>query len=161
MDDASLRADCSACAGLCCVFLAFDRGPLFGFDKAAGEACRNLTEQNRCGIHDLLAANGFAGCARYDCLGAGQRVTALFAGLSWRDSPATARVMFEAFRKLRLVHELLLLVRGGAGGAWIEAVLDPPDGWSLASLLTLDSDSIAAEVRASVRRDILGGEGPP
>ena len=27
MPDASLRGDCSRCIGLCCVALAFDRGP--------------------------------------------------------------------------------------------------------------------------------------
>jgi hypothetical protein len=41
MDDAEFRGDCARCAGLCCVLLAFDRGPLFAFDKPAGIACRH------------------------------------------------------------------------------------------------------------------------
>jgi hypothetical protein len=41
MPDAPLLGDCSRCIGLCCVSLAFDRGPRFAFDKRAGEACRH------------------------------------------------------------------------------------------------------------------------
>jgi hypothetical protein len=101
MDDASLRADCSRCIGLCCVFLAFDRGPLFAFDKAPGEPCRHLDGCNRCAIHGVLDARGFAGCARYDCFGAGQAVTAMFTGRSWRDGGATMGEMYDAFVQVR------------------------------------------------------------
>lgn len=99
-----LRADCPACVGLCCVALAFDCSALFAFDKPAGEACRHLTSAHRCAIHARLTAEGMAGCARYDCLGAGQRATTLFPGR------APDREMFEAFRVLREVHGLLQLL---------------------------------------------------
>jgi hypothetical protein len=102
MDDAeTLRADCSRCIGLCCVVLAFDRGPLFAFDKPPGVACPHLSAADRCGIHDELAARGFAGCAAYDCLGAGQAVTAMFAGRHWRDGARTMREMYDAFVRIR------------------------------------------------------------
>ena len=42
----------------------------------------------------------------FDCLGAGQRVTAAFAGRDWR-TPGVAAPMFAAFGVARQVHELL------------------------------------------------------
>jgi hypothetical protein len=105
MDDAaSLRADCSRCIGLCCVLLAFDRGPLFGFDKPPGQPCRHLDASDRCAIHPAREARGFTGCARYDCLGAGQAVTAMFEGRSWRDDAVTMREMYDAFVRVREAH---------------------------------------------------------
>jgi hypothetical protein len=116
----TLSADCSRCAALCCVALAFDRSELFGFDKAAGVPCAHL-DGHECSIHAEREREGFAGCARYDCLGAGQRVTLeLFAGRSWRDEPSLGAPMMDAFHRLHEVHELLELVR--AAGAW---PLDP------------------------------------
>lgn len=114
MDDASLRADCSRCIGLCCVLLAFDRGPLFSFDKPAGEPCPHLDPACRCAIHDRLEATGFAGCVRYDCLGAGQAVTAMFAGHSWRDGPETMRRMYDAFVRIREANRQRLATRPAA-----------------------------------------------
>ena len=111
MTDVSLRADCAQCAALCCVALAFDASHLFAFDKPAGRACPNLSARDRCTIHARREESGFAGCVRFDCLGAGQRVTRLFAGHSWREDEATARSMFEAFGAMRRVHEMLLLLR--------------------------------------------------
>jgi uncharacterized protein YjbI with pentapeptide repeats len=60
----------------------------------------------RCGIHADLRDRGFAGCTVFDCLGAGQRVTAAFAGRDWR-TPEVAAPMFAAFGIARQVHELL------------------------------------------------------
>lgn len=106
----TLRGDCARCIGLCCVVLAFDRGPLFGFDKPAGEPCHHLDAGNRCRIHAALDAEGFGGCARYDCFGAGQAVTALFAGQSWRDGPETMRVMYDVFVLLREQNRIKALI---------------------------------------------------
>ena len=39
-----LTADCSKCAALCCVAMAFDKGDMFGCDKVAGEVCKHLDE---------------------------------------------------------------------------------------------------------------------
>jgi hypothetical protein len=105
---ASLRPDCTRCAALCCVAPAFDAEQGFGYDKPAGEACRHLLADNRCGIHPVLVAQGFPGCASFDCFGAGQRATSLFAA-DWRESPESARRMFETYSRLRTLHELLAM----------------------------------------------------
>jgi hypothetical protein len=148
--DASLRGDCSRCIGLCCVALAFDRGPSFAFDKPAGTPCRHLSETHDCTIHDSLERRGLAGCAGYDCRGAGQLVTAMFASHSWRDSPAVARQMFAAFAKLREIQTMRSLSRD------FYARLAPPvSGWTLDALLVLDIPALRralADHLASPRR---------
>jgi hypothetical protein len=145
MDDAMLRADCARCAALCCVAHCFDRSDDFAFDKASGEACPHLTVGFGCAIHANRAAHGMRGCERYDCAGAGQRVVQeLFAGRTWRDHPEIAAPMLEAFRILRRVHELLLLLRTAERLPLAEIyrrksrelrdALSPTDGWTLESL---------------------------
>jgi hypothetical protein len=108
-----LEADCSACAALCCVGLALDRGAAFAIDKPAGVPCPNLSG-HACTIHATLGARGFAGCVRFDCAGAGQRTIALFNGASWRDEPDLLAPMLDTFRHLRRVHELLGLLEAAA-----------------------------------------------
>ncbi|WP_196260606.1 hypothetical protein [Pelagibacterium limicola] len=76
MNEDRLRTDCARCIGLCCVLLAFDR-------RLSSEV------------------EGFGGCMRYDCFGAGQAVMAMFEGLSWREGSETMRVMYDAFVVLR------------------------------------------------------------
>jgi hypothetical protein len=151
-----LRADCARCAALCCVALAFDRSSSFAFDKKAGEACRHLAADHRCAVHGALAREGMSGCAGYDCLGAGQRVVQEVFGGRRERSPA----MFDAFRAMRLVHELLLLLREAAGLDWppaqaaaratLEAALTP-DVWTLASLSEFERGPMAGQVRAFLR----------
>src|SRR5258706_258674 len=68
-----LRADCQRCFALCCVAPAFSASADFAIDKAAGQPCPNLRADFRCSIHDRLRPRGFAGCAAFDCLGAGRR----------------------------------------------------------------------------------------
>jgi hypothetical protein len=101
-----LRADCARCVGLCCVAPAFARSADFAVDKPAGTPCTHLAEDFRCAVHADLRDRGFAGCTVFDCLGAGQRVTAAFAGRDWR-TPEVAAPMFAAFGVARQVHELL------------------------------------------------------
>ncbi|HSM95718.1 MAG TPA: hypothetical protein VLT91_06725 [Rhizomicrobium sp.] len=149
-----LRADCARCAALCCVALAFDRSSSFAFDKKAGEACRHLAPDNRCAVHDVRA--GMSGCAAYDCLGAGQRVVQeLFGG-----SRVRSAAMFDAFRAMRLVHELLLLLREAArlplsrAQAAQRDALEralTPDAWTRASLSAFERGLLPAEVRAFLR----------
>ena len=98
-----LRADCSSCFGLCCVALTFSRSADFAIDKPAGEACRNLDDNFRCGIHTQLRPKGFQGCTVYDCFGAGQEISRR-AGRSWREQPGAD--MFAALPILRQLHEL-------------------------------------------------------
>ncbi|MBT9386159.1 hypothetical protein KM176_19980 [Pseudooceanicola sp. CBS1P-1] len=106
-----LRTDCSKCAALCCLALAFDRGRDFAFDKNPGEPCRNLSGHS-CTIHDRLDGEGMRGCVAYDCLGAGNRVVQeVFAGRSWQSEPQLTRPMMEAFSGMREVHRRIDLLR--------------------------------------------------
>jgi hypothetical protein len=158
MLDPMLRADCARCAALCCVFLAFDRSELFAIDKAPGEPCPHLTSDCRCHIHAKLTRCGFGGCARYDCLGAGQHVTQhLFGGRSWRENPELTRPMLEAFRAMRGVHELLhlldmagrlpLTTAQAAARDQLRNRLLPAGGWTLELLVDFERGPLPAEVR--------------
>ena len=125
MDRVSLRPDCARCASLCCVGLAFDRSALFGFDKPAGEPCRNLEPSGACRIHGELERRGFGGCVAFDCHGAGQYVTQeMFAGRSWRDDPSLLQPMMTAFGPIRELHELLMILREADGLPLPAAVRD-------------------------------------
>jgi uncharacterized protein YjbI with pentapeptide repeats len=107
-DRRRLRGDCERCVGLCCVVPAFSTSADFAFDKPAGEPCRHLGSDFRCAIHDRLRAEGFPGCAAYDCFGAGQRVTReAFPGQDWRRTPEIAGPLFARFTIVRQLHELL------------------------------------------------------
>jgi hypothetical protein len=162
MLDQTLQADCSRCAALCCVALAFDRSPLFAFDKPAGAPCPHLRPDHRCGIHTCREEHGFAGCARYDCAGAGQAATALFAGgslgRSWQDTPELLPAMLEAFHILRDVHHFLGLL-AAAGRLPLTAALvqsrtklltalQPPGGWTARALAQFDWDDLRRSIKA-------------
>ncbi|MGI5271488.1 pentapeptide repeat-containing protein [Nonomuraea sp. CA-218870] len=88
--------------------LPFSRSADFAADKAAGEPCRNLGADFRCGIHRDLRREGYPGCVAYDCFGAGQKVSqVVYAGQDWRRRPGSARQMFAVFPVVRQLHELL------------------------------------------------------
>lgn len=107
----SLEPDCQNCVAFCCVALAFDKGKHFAFDKKAGSACHHLAENHLCNIHEKLDTNGFSGCVRYNCFGAGQRVAGeTFGGKSWRDHPELADKMFEAFSLVEKLHGLISML---------------------------------------------------
>lgn len=103
----SLTEDCGQCAALCCLALAFDKGEDFAIDKPAGTPCPHLA-RHACSIHARLEDEGFPGCIRYSCTGAGQRVVQeIFGGQSWQDDPALTRPMIDVFRGMREVQERL------------------------------------------------------
>lgn len=104
-----LEADCEACAALCCVALAFDKGEAFAIDKPAGLPCPHL-RHHACGIHEDLDRRGFSGCAVYDCEGAGQRALALHGGVSWQEDLEQLAPMQESFAHLRVIHGLIGLL---------------------------------------------------
>ncbi|WP_051840906.1 pentapeptide repeat-containing protein [Streptomyces sp. NRRL F-5126] len=107
-DDPGLRADCASCFGLCCVALSFSAVAGFPADKDAGEPCRHLGADFGCGVHRELRRRGYAGCAVYDCFGAGQKVSRhTFGGTDWRRAPETAPAMFAALPVMRQLQELL------------------------------------------------------
>jgi hypothetical protein len=111
-----LRADCTRCFALCCVAPAFSRSSEFAIDKPAGVPCPNLADDDRCSIHDRLRPEGFAGCAAYDCFGAGQRLAQqTFGGRHWRTHPELARPMMAAVPVMRGIHELLWYLHEALG----------------------------------------------
>jgi len=158
----TLRADCARCQALCCVALPFDRGEWFAFDKRANVRCQHLTPGLRCGIHRELSARGQPGCAAYDCYGAGQRITQeLFVGVSWHDQPEASASMLDAFRRLKRVHELRLLLHE-AGRLTLPrkettarqrllAQLEPTPDFSRESLAALELAELETAVQAWLR----------
>ncbi|MEK5163927.1 pentapeptide repeat-containing protein [Paenibacillus sp. FSL R5-0527] len=105
---ADLQADCEHCFGLCCVALPYAASVDFAADKAAGQPCSNLRDDFRCGVHDSLRQRGYRGCTVYDCFGAGQKISQVtFGGISWREAPESAALMYELFPVMWQLHELL------------------------------------------------------
>ncbi len=112
MTETLFADDCSRCADLCCIALAFDRGLGFGLDKPAGQPCPNLAPRGGCRIHRERLDRGFAGCVAFSCAGAGPRVTQeLFDGASWRQDERLLIPMSKAFGQARRLHDWLLLLR--------------------------------------------------
>ncbi|THA26265.1 pentapeptide repeat-containing protein [Streptomyces sp. RKND-216] len=112
----ALRADCARCFALCCVALPFVASTDFPVDKPAGTPCANLRDGFGCGIHSRLRERGWAGCAVYDCLGAGQKVSqTTYGGRDWRRHHGLAREMFAVFPVVRQLHELLRYLTEAVG----------------------------------------------
>jgi uncharacterized protein YjbI with pentapeptide repeats len=108
IDRTALRADCSRCAALCCVGLAFAASADFAFSKRAGVPCTNLQSDFRCGIHSELRRSGLKGCTVFDCFGAGQKtLQRTFGGADWRSGPDIAAQMFKVFPVMTQLHEML------------------------------------------------------
>jgi uncharacterized protein YjbI with pentapeptide repeats len=165
-DRSDLRADCAACAGLCCVVPAFTASSDFAIDKPSGVPCPNLAHDDfGCTIHSELREQGFPGCTVYDCFGAGQRVVqGQFGGRTWRTSPEIRDEMFAAFEVLERLHELLWYLADAASrpasrplraevdGLW-EAVEDAAGDPLHADVVTLQlrADPLLGEVSGLVR----------
>ena len=111
-DMSALVADCAACAGLCCVAPGFDAGDDFAFSKRALAPCRHLGSDNLCRIHETLEDQGFPGCARFDCKGAGPYVlTHVFPRKNWRTDRETLEAMADAYRRMRAICDMIELFR--------------------------------------------------
>lgn len=106
MDALEFQSDCDHCFGLCCVALAFSRSDDFGHDKLAGEPCFHLDAKARCSIHARREDLGYEGCEAFECLGAGQRASAVFAAQNWRRDSAIARRMHARFALLLQLQEM-------------------------------------------------------
>ncbi|PID36620.1 MAG: hypothetical protein CR993_04555 [Rhodobacterales bacterium] len=142
--------------------LAFDHGPSFAFDKAAGTPCPNLAPNFTCTIHETLAQQGFPGCTRYDCKGAGQRIsTEVFPHENWRDTPSRKADILDAFATLRRVHEGLELIQTAeklplpadkrAELAKITAHYLPETPWTPESLARFDADHLPTRLATFLR----------
>jgi hypothetical protein len=111
--DLHLVPDCGSCFGLCCAAPALVASPEFAIDKPGGQPCPHLAAGFRCDIHARLRQEGFAGCALFDCHGAGQKVSQVtFGGRDWRRSPDLAAPMFAAFAIMHDLHTLLWYLSG-------------------------------------------------
>ncbi len=142
-----LSADCSRCAGLCCVGPAFAASADFAIDKPAATPCPNLQDDFRCGIHDRLRPEGFPGCTVFDCFGAGQRITQqTFGGRSWQEAPEIAGAQFAVLPVMRQLHEILWYL---AEAATLPAAVDLHPAVERARVATerlaaLDAESLRA-----------------
>ncbi|OLT50439.1 pentapeptide repeat-containing protein [Cellulosimicrobium sp. CUA-896] len=180
LEQLDLRADCARCTGLCCVALTLTRSADFAIDKPSGTPCPHLRGDFGCGIHSRLRTSGFPGCTAYDCLGAGQRVTAAVRAVhddaTWRDGDAAARDAFAALPALTQLHELLwyltdVLAHPGAGLVHDDARRALAEtsalaGLPAAELLALDAGPVRRRVgplvdraSAAVRAASLRGRG--
>ncbi|MQW75205.1 pentapeptide repeat-containing protein [Nocardioides sp. dk4132] len=169
--DPSLRPDCGACVGLCCVALPFGRSRDFAFDKAAGEACRHLTPADACGIHADLRERGMVGCTVFGCHGAGQQVSqVVYAGRSWRDGDVVVGEMFAVFAVVRGLHEMLVLLTDAARWAptghqelaTLRDRLRAASNGTPAQVLDVDVDRLRAATGDLLRRlsaEVRGGGG--
>lgn len=156
-----LEADCGRCFSLCCLAPAFDASEDFAADKPARTPCPHL-DGHRCGIHTDLIPRGYRGCVAYTCHGAGQAVSErLLGGQSWLDDPALVDVAADAFMRLRVLHELLAMVKASADLPLDDDARVPVTALAhtlrahasadLATLQTLDVDAVAREARQTLR----------
>lgn len=153
--------DCAGCPAYCCTAFAFDRGPAFGHDKPADSPCRHLQANHRCAIHARLDTDGYTGCARYDCDGAGPHVLAIFGG-AFPEGPADLARMGAAFRTMCEVHRLWsalgatgTLPIGDTHAAHLHALRDslaPADGWTADLLAAFEAAGTATKIRAYLRQ---------
>jgi hypothetical protein len=155
-------ADCSQCAALCCLALAFDKGPSFAHNKQAGMPCHNLKDadpRQGCSIHKDLTITGYSGCVAYDCLGAGQRVTALF-DETWEEIPRLAGPMMQAFRVMRDVQDLGQMLEASKALPLPQPIQKERDGWitqlkevqtTLGTLHAFETNGTAGQIRSWLR----------
>ncbi|ODT67157.1 MAG: hypothetical protein ABS75_24295 [Pelagibacterium sp. SCN 63-23] len=106
MNSTTFNPECEKCVGLCCTALSFERGPQFAHDKVAGEPCQYLQSDFRCRIHARREQLGYDGCEAFDCLGAGQRASAIFAAENWRHDSSVARRLYANFSLLMRLQEM-------------------------------------------------------
>ncbi|WP_307861865.1 pentapeptide repeat-containing protein [Nocardioides sp. SYSU D00065] len=153
-----LSSDCSRCSGLCCVLLPFSRDDGFGVTKGGGTPCHNLAGDDSCRIHATLRTDGWVGCTRFECFGAGQHVTQVtYAGASWREV-ADLGEMAAVLSVVRALHEMLLHLRTAADRApdlvpdALVREIVALDGADPVTLLTADLDDLHERVGTVLHR---------
>ncbi len=133
-------SDCTRCAALCCIAYPSENMPGFAAAKEAGQPCPKLGHDGLCTIYADRAEQGFAGCLRYECFGAGQHVVqTLFEGRDWRDDRELLGPMIETFLAMRPVSDLAFLVS--------RALASGPDPDTILRLEALQAE--LAEIAAS------------
>ena len=140
------RSDCARCAALCCIAYPSEDMPGFAAAKEAGQPCPKLGGDARCTIYTDRAEQGFTGCIRFECFGAGQHVVqTLFEGRDWRDQPELLGPMVESFLAMRPVSDLAFLVA--------HALATEPGAETTARLEELDSELRAVASSRETLRD--------
>lgn len=158
-----LRTDCEKCFGLCCVALYFSASEGFPTNKDAGKPCINLQSDFTCSVHKNLRSKGLKGCTAYDCFGAGQKIAQVtYNGHDWRQSPESAKKMFDAFLIMRQLHEMLwylnqafILQKSKDIKDKISSLLDNTEHLTFLdvdSLLKLDMESHRTKVNMLLKR---------
>ena len=147
-----LQSDCSSCFGLCCVLLPFSAVSGFGVDKPGGRPCHNLLDDDRCGIHSTLRADGWPGCTVFECFGAGQQVSQVtYGGVSWRQQDNLGE-MGAVLSVMRQLHEMLVhLVEverrsPDPAARTVVAEIEELTGADPEALLTYDLDALHEQV---------------
>ena len=154
-----LRADCSSCAGLCCVVPAFTSSVDFAIDKPHGVPCPHLATDFGCTIHAELPERGFHGCTVYDCFGAGQRVVQdQFGGRDWREQPEVREAMFVAFGVVERLHELLWYLAAVDGRPECRRLQPELDGLLAAVEWGAEAPGTADVLGLQRRADVVLGE---
>ncbi|TLP48993.1 hypothetical protein FDK21_04940 [Cohaesibacter sp. CAU 1516] len=162
IDENLLEPDCSKCAALCCVSLAFDKSDMFPIDKPNGAPCPQLDKNNGCKIYDCREAEGYHGCMNFNCQGAGQRVVQdLFGGRNWHFEQSLLNDMTSAFVILLRAHELLSLLKAAEALPLTRGELDqfegfveelnPEDGWTEALLEAFEKGKTEKRVYAFLK----------
>ena len=140
------RSDCARCAALCCIAYPSQDMPGFAAAKEAGQPCPKLGGDARCTIYADRAEQGFAGCIRFECFGAGQHVVqTLFEGRDWREQPELLGPMVESFLAMRPVSDLAFLVA--------RALVTEPEAETTARLEALGSELRAVASSRETLRD--------
>lgn len=102
----SMKSECGACSGFCCVALFFAKTDGFPSNKDAGVPCQHLRDDFRCAVHDELARRGFKGCMAYDCFGAGQTVSRMYQR-AWNAPSQNAEEMFQVFLAVYRLRQMM------------------------------------------------------
>ncbi|MGL4737646.1 MAG: pentapeptide repeat-containing protein [Cellulosilyticaceae bacterium] len=102
-----LRIHCERCSGLCCVALYCSKSDGFPEDKQAEVPCRHLRSDFKCDMHAQLVTKHMKGCLTYECFGAGQRVTQMYASLGdWATQPRKRKEIYEVFLIMTQLYQM-------------------------------------------------------
>lgn len=103
-----LRIDCAKCSGLCCVALYCSKTDGFPENKEDGVPCKHLQSNFQCDRHAQLVKKNMKGCLIYECVGAGQKVTKMYAESgNWKTNPKQSKEIYEVFLIVHQLHQML------------------------------------------------------
>ncbi|MGL5676802.1 MAG: pentapeptide repeat-containing protein [Cellulosilyticaceae bacterium] len=102
-----LHIDCKNCSGLCCVALYCSKIDGFPENKDAGVPCKHLEADFKCDIHGELIEKNLRGCLNYECFGAGQKVTRMYADKGgWEQNPSQRAEIYQVFLGVTQLYQM-------------------------------------------------------